>query len=135
MSLYALGPFRFGLRAPAPQALSRDFPMRWQPMERIGRRPAQQFLGPGEEVLILDGVLYPEFTGGLNQIEGMRRSAQTGVPYMFVSGAGLVFGRFVIRNIRDVQTYLAHNGAPRKVEFSIELVAYGEDVWAGLAFF
>jgi phage protein U len=50
-----------------------------------------------------------------------------GVPRGVASNLGRYYGRWCITAITDVQTYFGKNGAPRKVEFTIELAAYGAD--------
>ena len=95
---------------------------------RVGRRPAEQFLGPGEEQLDIRGVIYPHYTGGYNQLNEMRDEAQSGAPLHLAAvsgGIGIYFGPWCIRMIRDEQEYFHPNGTPRKVEFSMDLVVYG----------
>jgi phage protein U len=93
----------------------------------VGRRPALQFTGPGEEHLTLEGTIYPHYTGGLGQIRGMRAQAQAGAPMMMVSGLGDVYGLWVITSVRDTESFFMAGGLPRKVEFTLELSAYGPD--------
>lgn len=123
--LMGLGRYRFSTSAPNYQKLERTFEFRWEPQMRIGRRPAMQFLGPGVETIMLDGVIYPHYHGGLAQVERMRREGELGRAYGLSSGFGRYFGRFVIVSVRDIQSYFLSNGAPRKIEFAIELAHYG----------
>jgi uncharacterized protein len=50
-----------------------------------------------------------------------------GIPRGVATNLGRYYGLWCITAITDVQTYFAKNGAPRKVEFTIELAAYGPD--------
>jgi hypothetical protein len=128
--LLGVGPYRFKIKALNYQALTRTFNYRWVSQERIGRRPAMQFLGPGEETVELRGVIYPKdprFGGGFSQLENMRKEAMRGRPRGVASSLGRYHGRWCIKEVSDVQTYFAKNGAPRKVEFTIKLTAYGAD--------
>ena len=126
--LVGLGPFIFqaasGLNH---QRLRRVASARWQPQNRVGRAPALQFSGPGTEKVNLRGVIYPHYTGGLGQLEGMRMQCKLGLPHMFVSGLGFVFGLWVITRVSDTQEFFDASGSPRKVEFNIGLAAYGPD--------
>lgn len=126
-TLIGIGPYRLGLDNMAPDEIERSFEYRWEPQNRIGRRPAMQFLGPGEETVTLHGVIYPHYYGGFGQLERMRQEAARGIPRGVVSGYGRYHGLWCIRGIRDVQSYFLPSGAARKVEFDIELVAYGPD--------
>ena len=124
--LMALGPYRFStMPGLSYQQLSRRFEYRWVPQLRIGRRPAEQFLGAGEETINIHGVIFPHYTGGYGQLNGMRDGAQFGVPYGLANGKGIYFGPWVIRGITDEQEYFHKNGDPRRVEFDIALVNYG----------
>lgn len=126
-TMMALGPFRFSLGTAAYQSLDRTDEYRWESQERIGRHPAMQFIGAGHTTLNLDGVVYPEFRGGLGQIAQMRALASLGRPLFLVSGGGRIYGQFVILSVTERQTVFRPDGAPRKQEFGIELKSYGAD--------
>lgn len=128
--LMGVGPYRFHIVGLNYQSLDREFEYRWKPQERIGRRPAMQFLGPGVEKVTLKGVLYPKdprLGSGFSQLESMRREAMQGVPRGVASNLGRYYGQWCITSIKDVQSYFHKDGTPRKVEFTIEMVAYGSD--------
>lgn len=128
--LMGVGPYRFHIVGLNYQSLDREFQYRWKPQERIGRRPAMQYLGPGIEKVVLKGVLYPKdprLGNGFSQLESMRREAMAGVPRGVASNLGRYYGLWCITNIKDVQSYFHRDGTPRKVEFTIELQAYGPD--------
>ena len=125
--MMGLGPFRFAVPGGTYQQLTREVRARWPAQERVGRRPALQFTGPGEETLELAGVIYPYYTGGLEQIRGMRAQAQAGAPLMMVSGLGDVYGLWVILGVRDTESFFRADGLARRVEFTLELSAYGPD--------
>lgn len=123
--LMGLGPFRFAVPGLNYHKLARTFEYRWEPQWRVGSRPAQQFLGPGEEELNIRGVIFPHYTGGFGQLNAMRDAAQEGVPLPLASSRGIYFGPWCIRTIHDEQGFFHPNGDPRKVEFDIVLVVYG----------
>lgn len=128
--LMGVGPYRFRIAGLNYQSLDRQFEYRWKPQERVGRRPAMQFLGPGLEKVVLKGILYPKdprLGNGFAQLENMRREAMSGVPRGVASNLGRYYGLWCITKIHDVQSYFHKDGTPRKVEFDIELTAYGAD--------
>jgi phage tail protein len=130
ITLMKLGNFKFSVPGLSYDRLQRRFEYRWEPMWRVGRRPAQQYLGPGEEALDIRGIVYPHCTGGYNQLNLMRDAAQTGLPMTLtaVQGeVGIYLGPWCVRMIRDEQEYFFPDGAPRKVEFSMDLVVYGNE--------
>lgn len=125
--MMGLGLFRFGMLGPNYQRSVRLASFRHPAMPRVGRRPAAQYLGPGEETLTLEGVIHPHFKGGLRQIEMMRLSAGTGAPMMLVDGLGWVWDRWVVTEIEEAKSVFLSDGAPRQIDFRIALLAYGGD--------
>jgi phage protein U len=57
----------------------------------------------------------------------MRARAETGEPMMMVDGLGWVWNRWAILSVEETKTVFLADGAPQKIEFSMELQAYGED--------
>lgn len=128
--MMALGVFRFGVSGGAHQKLQQAAKYRWAKVDRIGREPALQFLGPDTQELTLEGVIYPHYSGGLRQVDLMRAQAGLGMPMMLVDGMGFVWKRWSIVAVNERKSFFMADGAPRKIEFTIQLKAYGPD--AGL---
>jgi phage protein U len=126
--MLALGAFRFGVSQSGYQSLSRTAAYRWEKLDRLGRAPALQYLGPDAQEITLEGVIYPHFKGGLRQIEFMRLLAGTGMPQMLVDGLGFVWDRWCVTSIEERKSVFMADGAPRKIEFTITLQAYGADL-------
>lgn len=131
--MMALGSFRFGIGRGAYQSFSRSASWRWEQIDRIGRAPALQYLGPNADEITLEGVIYPHFKGGLRQVELMRATAGTGQPMILVDGMGWIWQRWVITTVEERKSVFLADGAPRKIEFSMGLKAYGDDQLGGLA--
>lgn len=125
--MMALGTFRFGMNRANYQTFTRAAAYRWAKQDRLGRAPALQFLGPDAEEITLEGTIYPHFKGGLRQIELMRLVARSGQPMMLVDGLGFVWDRWAITAVSETKSVFLAGGAPRKIEFSISLQAYGRD--------
>lgn len=123
--MMALGDFRFSLDTAAYQDLQRKHAWRWPEIERIGARPARQFIGPGPETIDMTGTIYPSFRGGLSQIDDMRVQADKGEPLTLVDGSGKVWGQYAILSIGETQTTPFSDGTPRKVDFDISLGEVG----------
>jgi phage protein U len=125
-----LGTYQFSLDTAAFDTLQRQTAYRWQAQQRIGRAPAMQFLGAGEDTVELNGTIYPHFRGGLGQLALMRAAASNGEPlpltYAFET-AGQYAGLWCIQSVRDNRSVFFRDGAARKIEFSLTLAAYGED--------
>ena len=125
--LLALGDYRFSLSTAAYRELRRETAWRWESQPRLGRPPAWQFLGRGEDVVRLNGVIYPHFRGGLGQVEAMRMAADRAEPLLLVAGDGTVMGRWVVRRIAETQAETWADGRPKRQSFELELAAYGDD--------
>ena len=122
-----LGEYRFSLSTAAYQELSHSAEYRWPAAERVGRWPARQYLGPGQESINLSGVIYPYHRGGIGQIDAMRAEAAKGQPLNMSDGTGRVWGQWVILRVEETRRLLDADGTPRRVEFRLALARYGED--------
>lgn len=125
-----LGDYTFGLDTAAFQQLQRDTAFRWASIKRIGREPALQFTGLDDDTIEMSGVIYPHFRGGLSQMSQMRAAATRGeaLPLVYAfQQVGQYCGLWCIKNIREGRTTFLRDGTPRKIEFTVSLVYYGED--------
>lgn len=125
--LMTLGGFQFAVNTAAHETLQRDTAYRWERQDRLGREPAMQFIGPGEDRITLSGVIYPHFRGGVGQINTMREMAGKGEPLQLVDGLGRVLGPYCIVRVTEGQTVYVGPGIPRRQDFSLELLRYGAD--------
>ena len=125
--MLALGDFRFSLDTAAFQDLERSSSWRWPSVERIGARPALQYVGPGEDTITMRGTIYPHFRGGVGQVSEMRAVASQGEPLMLVDGTGRNWGLYVITEVREGQSTFFSSGKPRKIDFDLSLTMYEDD--------
>lgn len=122
-----LGPYPFMLRTAAPQTVARRSEYRWEQQDRIGRKPARQFLGAGSDEITLSGEILPHFAGGYGQLDAMRLLAGRGKPLLLVSGRGDVLGDWVIIGIEEEGSEFFSDGAPGAVAFTMTIAEYGGD--------
>jgi len=125
--LMALGAFRFAIGTAAYERLNRAAAYTWATQDRFGRLPALQFTGPALPTIDLDGTLYPQFAGGLGQIDRMRAMGEAGEPLDLVDGTGRVWGLWCLLEVSEVQSLFIADGRPRCIDFALRLQAYGED--------
>ena len=123
-----LGQFDFSLSTAAYQQFSRATAYRWQGQNRYGQLPAQQFTGYGDDTITLAGVIIPEFSGGLHQLDKLRAEADKGAPLPLIDGLGQLWWPWVIQSIEETQAVLLSNGLPRRLEFNLKLIRYGLDI-------
>jgi phage protein U len=120
MIMMCLGLFVFALPTAAFTELQRQTNWRHSSNSRIGARPANQFLGVGEETITLQGVILPGFGTRLS-LDVLHRMADTGAAWVLVDGLGRVYGQFVITDKNETMTHFAKLGQPKKIEFSLSL--------------
>lgn len=119
--LMALGMFVFSLPTLSYQEMQRQTSWRHPSNSRVGSRPARQFVGPGDDGITLSGVLMPELMGRSASLDELREMADTGKAWALASGAGEIFGAFVIESMNTTGTVLMDNGKPRRIEFQLQL--------------
>ena len=119
--------FQFSIATAAYQNLRRVSEYRWPAQERLCREPARQFVGPGSDTVELDGTILPHFRGGLRQTERLRELAAQGEPLELVDGLGFLHGTWVITSVEERRSVFFRDGAPRRIEFQLNLAYYGED--------
>ena len=126
--MLALGrDYRFSVETAAYQTLERSTEYRWTQQERIGRRPASQFVGIGTDTITLEGYILPTYKGGLGQLGRMRDIAGRGEPQLLSDAQGKVHGRWCITQIDEGHSIFMTGMVPRKITFTITLQHYGED--------
>lgn len=63
----------------------------------------------------------------MRQVELMRLVAAQGAPLILVDGMGWIWERWVIASVEERKSLFMSDGAPRKIEFTMGLLAYGSD--------
>lgn len=121
-------PFYFNLDTAAFDELRRQTAFRWAGQERLLRPIAQQAVGQGDDKISLKGVIYPGQGNGLKQLETLRSIGRALQPVGLTTGYGDVLGNWCLTSIDEEQSNLLGGGIPRRQGFSLEFVAYGDDM-------
>lgn len=121
-----LGPFMFSVGTAAPQQISRTARYMWPSQDRVGKHPLLQWTGPGEERLDIEGTIYPQYKGGLRQMQAMRELAGLGRRWILVDGLGVVYGMYAILEVDETGTVFHKDGAPRRIDFHLQLEYAGD---------
>jgi phage tail protein len=128
-----------GVDTPNFQTLWRDAQYTWVSNDRLSRDPAMQFTGPGEENVLVDGCMYPYHFGGLSTLQRLREAGRAGKPMILArfyplsdpGGYGSEnLGNFVIKRVRTVESKLGAVGVAHKIDFTLEMSRYGDDLTA-----
>lgn len=131
--MMTLGMFVFGLSTAAYQELQRQTAWRHQAQGRVGRRPARQFLGPGEDTITLTGTLLPQFTGGQQSLDELRKMGEKGAAWPLIEGSGTYYGLYVIASLNERKSRFMRDGAAQQIEFDLKLERLDDDDTSRLA--
>lgn len=152
--LMAIGDILFyrpfpGDETPSFETVARDMAATVPAQSRLGRDNAIQFTGPGEETITVHGRIFPYIFGGLDTLDQLRDALRAGQPMSIVqfspnmnlggdpispSGAtytGNYVGEYMIRSLKKGSSLFTSDGIPNKVDFTLELVLYGDDLSPG----
>lgn len=126
-----LGPYMFSVGTAAPRQMARTARYSWPSQARVGERPLLQWTGPGEERIELEGVIYPEYKGGLRQVQAMRELAGLGKRWLLVDSLGVVYGLWSILQVEETGAVFDKHGAPRRINFRLQLEHAGDELGMG----
>lgn len=125
--MMTLGMFVFGLDSVAYQELQRQTAWRHAAQSRVGRRPARQYLGPGDDTITLSGTLLPQFTGGQQSLDELREMADEGAAWPLIAGTGRYYGLFVVESMSERESHHMRDGAAQRIEFDLVLQHVDDD--------
>jgi phage protein U len=119
--MLALDQFVFSMDTLPWQELQRQTQWKHRGNSRVGARDSRQFLGPGDDMVTITGVLVPQITGSAHSHEDQRAMADAGEAYVLVDATGLVYGAFVIEAVSETQGGHDKDGAARRIDFTVGL--------------
>lgn len=128
--MLSLGLFVFMRQTTPYQNMNRNIDYRWPTNNRIGLRPAAQFLGVDSEKITLSGVLLPELTGGKLSLLALELMAAQGKAWPLIEGNGTLYGMFVIESLSQTGTLFFADGSARRIEFTLKLLRVDESLTA-----
>jgi uncharacterized protein len=130
-----LGLFVFSLNTLPLSDRERSTTWRHARSEPIGKRATSQFIGPGDDAIVLKGQIAHDIAGSRFGLDVIRAMADTGESYVLVLGTGQVLGAWTIESLKETGRSLFPDGTPRAVEFSITLVRTTDDLIDKLALY
>lgn len=121
MAMAALGLFVFQLNTTPYQMMQINQKYRYGVNNRVGKRPAVQFIGLDNDDVTLSGTLLPSLTGGRLSLLVLEQMAETGRAWSLIDGTGNIYGMYVIEEITQSKSEFFVDGAPRKIDFTLKL--------------
>lgn len=117
----ALGPFMFRAHGFGYEGLGRKLNTTWAQLETAGRFHALQWTGPTEDVVTVNGVLFPQEFGGQETLDGIRLAAQVGVPLPLFTLGGKYFGLQALQRVDEDRTFVSRAGTPGMNAYALEM--------------
>ena len=111
------GAFAFGVDTATFEMLERRAEWRWAEVERVGRRAALHYTGPGTSTVRVEGEILPAWRGRPSSLEAVMDMADTPAA---LTTSRLVLGTYVLTSLTDRRTELLADGTPRKTTYEIE---------------
>ena len=88
----------------------------------VGGMPKTQFTGKEGEKITISGRLMPEITGGRFSIKMLELMADSGGSFPLIDGATFeLVGFFVIESLSETRSEMFGDGAPRAIDFTLNL--------------
>lgn len=126
MALMAVGPYQFEALGFSFNDRARKSETPWAKLEVSGGPDRLQWIGARGRSDTIRGVLFSEF-GGQDALDGLQRSAETGVILPFVAFGAVpdnVFGNVVVEDVSQDESYHHSDGTPRRNAYSLKLTYY-----------
>lgn len=120
------GMFVFELRTLPHQQLQQNKSWRHVKNERVNRSASWQYIGAGDERIVLSGVLYPEITGGEVSLSLLTTQAYTGRPWPLIDGVGQIYGMYVLTETNTTRSEFDRYG-----NTGITIIGIGDVVLCG----
>jgi phage protein U len=133
--LYMVGPVEIDVFPFNADAVGIEGSADFAKKDLLGRLPAREFVGEGDQTLSLKGQVLPSKLGGLSSIEALHGMRRRGERCHVMRGDGRVFGWYAIEHISEQHERIGPNGVGQVVKHEIKLVLVdppGADVGAGL---
>ena len=117
-----LGMFVFTQKTIPFQTLDRESNWRHPTNSVVGGMPKTQFTGKEGEKITISGRLMPEITGGRFSIKMLELMADSGGSFPLIDGATFeLVGFFVIESLSETRSEMFGDGAPRAIDFTLNL--------------
>lgn len=129
--MLSIDQFVFSMDTLPFQELQRQGSWKHRGNPRVGARDALQFLGPGDDLVTINGVLVPELTGDAASLDELRSMADMGDAYVLVDATGSVYGAYVIEAVNETQTLHGIEGIARRIDFTIGLRRVDDELVGG----
>jgi phage protein U len=133
--LYMIGPVTVDVFPFNADAVGVEGTTDYAKKDLLGRLPAREFVGEGDETLTLKGQVLPSKLGGLSSIEALHGMRRQGERTFVMRGDGRVMGWYAVEHISEQHEMLGPNGVGQVVKHEVKLIMVdppGSDAGAGI---
>ncbi len=123
--LISIGEYSFEIDKANFESMTKNLNYQWQPVDRIGNKPAYQAAGKWKEEIELKGLIFTS-KNGLKLIDDFNELAQRMRPQRLITGYGDDFGLFVILSVSEQREVFMPAGEFLKQSYTIKLARYYE---------
>ena len=120
----ALGPYAFEALGFSFHGQATDLQTPWAELNVTMRFDSLQWVGPKSDAFSIKGVVFDEAFGGQSSLDGLKTSAQFGMPLMLVTLNGNVHGLHVVFGINEDRSNIRFDGMAAKNSYEIQLRRY-----------
>ena len=119
--LYLIGALSLDTRPLSVEEVQRTMSADFADKPIVGGRIAREFMGEGEDKLVVSGQLLPFKTGGLTELELAKSLMLAGRPQPVLRGDGARLGWFTIDKISEGHKDIMRDGVGFFIRHSIEM--------------
>lgn len=119
--LYMLGALALDTRPFNVDEVSRSASADLASKPLMGTAPGKEFMGEGDETIVLSGQLLPFKIGGLEALEVAHSMRRRGARFPLHRGDGVRLGWYAITDMREAHSQLGRSGVGHIISHSITL--------------
>lgn len=107
-------------------SLNREMEASWATHEVVGSPKVYEHTGEGNRSITIKGKVFPEFSGGLGELDALDGMRLSGQPYHFMRGDGVAGGWVILTKISIEEEEIGFGGVGRAISFTLTLERVGQ---------
>lgn len=112
-------------------ALSVSDTASWATHEVAGAAKVYEHTGEAERTITIKGKVFPEFSGGAEEIVALNAMRASGEPQHLMLSSGFAAGWVIVKTVAQEHEYIAPGGVGRQISFTLTLERCDQPAEAG----
>lgn len=121
VTLAALGGVVFQIEPLNYQRLSSSMTTSFAEHSVLGAPKVYEHTGEGDRSFDIKGTVFPEFSGGMDELQALEMMRSSGQPQSLMLGSGFTAGWVLIKSIKQDHEHIGASGIGREVSFTLSL--------------